>query len=433
MIVVVRLLLIHQNLPGQYRHLLSYYGRQSGCQVVGLGEMRHLRANIRQPIPGVRLVGYTTPRTPTATTPATMRTTEAAVERGQSVLAVLLRLKKAGFYPDIVYAHPGWGETLFLKDVYPQARLIHFCEFYYHTTGQDFNFDPEFPNDAADVLRLRIRNLHHLMALEQADVGISPTIWQKSRFPEAYRSKIEVVHDGVDTQVVKPDPEAFVHFPDKNLRLTQKDEVITFVSRNLEPYRGFHTFMRALPDLLKKKPSAHVIVVGANGVSYGRRLEKGSYREKYLGEIDGHFDAKRVHFVGKLPYSTYLNVLQVSTAHIYLTYPFVLSWSMMEAMASGCLVIGSRTAPVEEVITHGENGLLVDFFSPEQLVEAIQSVCEDGTRMQAMRERARQTIIERYDLQKVCLPRQKALIESGLFESTDVQISSTQSVEAQSE
>lgn len=407
----MRLLLIHQNLPGQYRHLLLHYGQQADCEVVGLGEMRRLKQNIRQPIPGVRLVGYPTPRGATRTTPSTLRTTESAVQRGQCVMVALLKLKKAGFHPDVVYAHPGWGETLFLKDVFPQAKLIHFCEFYYNTVSQDFNFDPEFPNNAEDVLRLRIRNLHHLMALEQADIGIAPTVWQQTRFPAAYRSKISVIHDGVDTRAIAPDPEAFLQFPHKRLRLTRKDEVITFVSRNLEPYRGFHTFMRSLPELLKVRPNARVIIVGGDDVSYGRRLAEGSYRQKYLAEIQGRFDSSRVHFVGKLPYSTFLRVLQVSTAHVYLTYPFVLSWSMMEAMAAGCLVIGSRTPPVEEVITHEENGLLVDFFSPAELVDAVQRVCEDPTRMQGIRENARQSIIDGYDLKSVCLPRQRAVIE----------------------
>lgn len=407
----MRLLLIHQNLPGQYRHLLMHYGQQPDCQVVGLGEMRRLRENFRKPIPGVRLVGYETPPAVTATALPTLRTTEAAVQRGQIVLKVLLDLKKAGFYPDVVYAHPGWGETLFLKDVFPRARLLHFCEFYYHTNGQDFNFDPEFPNNADDVLRLRIRNLHHLMALEQADLGIAPTVWQQTRFPAAYQSKIEVIHDGVDTQIVTPDSQAFVQLPQKQLRLTKKDEVITFVSRNLEPYRGFHVFMRALPDLLKSRPKAHVIIVGGNEVSYGRRPAKGTYREAFLTEVGDRIDASRVHFVGKLPYATFLRVLQVSTAHVYLTYPFVLSWSMMEAMAAGCLVIGSKTQPVEEVITHEENGLLVDFFSTQQLVEAVQRVCEEPTRMQALRERARRTVVDRYDLKTVCLPKQRGLME----------------------
>jgi len=409
----MRLLLIHQNLPGQYRHLLVHYGQQSDCQVVGLGEARRLKENFRAPIPGVKLVGYQTPPPSKATTMPTLRATEAAVTRGQVVLKALLKIKKAGFYPDVVYAHPGWGETLFLKDVFPKSRLLHFCEFYYNTTGQDFSFDPEFPNSADDVLRLRIRNMHHLMALEQADVGIAPTLWQRTRFPVAYQPKIEVVHDGVDTDHVKPDDQAFIEFPHKKLRLTKTDEVITFVSRNLEPYRGFHVFMRALPELLKARPNAHVVIVGGSDVSYGRRPAKGTYRELYLAEVGDRIDFSRVHFVGKVPYALFLRLLQVSTAHVYLTYPFVLSWSMMEAMAAGCLVIGSRTPPVEEVITHEKNGLLVDFFSSQQLVESIQRVCEEPTRMQEVRERARQTIVARYDLQNLCLPRQKVLIEFG--------------------
>lgn len=395
-----------------------YYGQQPGCEVVGMGEMRRLKENIRKPIPGVKLVGYETPPATSATTLPTLRSTEAAVQRGQVALTALLRLKKAGFYPDVVYAHPGWGETLFLKDVFPRARLVHFCEFYYHTIGQDFNFDPEFPSSAEDVLRLRVRNFHHLMALEQADIGIAPTMWQKTRFPSSYQTKIEVIHDGVDTQLVAPDSEAFLQFPKKQLRLTRKDEVITFVSRNLEPYRGFHTFMRTLPELLKARPKARVIIVGGNDVSYGSRLPKGTYREKYLAEIEGRYDASRVHFVGKLPYKTFLHVLQVSTAHIYLTYPFVLSWSMMEAMSAGCLVIGSRTPPVEEVIEDGKNGLLVDFFSSDELIHAITRVCEAPDRLQGIREHARRTIIERYDLKKVCLPRQKQIIEDLPQDST---------------
>jgi glycosyltransferase involved in cell wall biosynthesis len=422
----MRLLLIHQNLPGQYRHLLMHYGQRSDCQVVGLGEIRRLQENFRHPIPGVRLMGYATPPATKTTTLPILRTTEAAVQRGHSVLNALLRLKKAGFYPDVVYAHPGWGETLFLKDVFPKARLLHFCEFYYNTTGQDFSFDPEFPNTGGDVLRLRTRNLHHLMALEQADVGIAPTVWQQTRFPLTYQSKIAVVHDGVDTTIVKPDAEAFVEFPKKNLRLTRQNEVITFVSRNLEPYRGFHTFIRALPDLMRTRPHAHVIIVGGNEVSYGRRLAAGTYREKYLAEIDGKFDTQRVHFVGKVPYETFLRVLQVSTAHVYLTYPFVLSWSMMEAMAAGCVVIGSRTPPVQEIISHDKNGLLVDFFSPHELVEAVERVCGDPTSMEGLRERARRTIVDQYDLKSVCLPKQQALIEStktilsGTKDDTDV-------------
>lgn len=174
--------------------------------------------------------------------------------------------------------------------------------------------------------------------------------------------------------------------------------------------------MRALPDLLTARPKAHVVIVGGNDVSYGRRPAKGNYRDKYLAEVRDRIDSKRVHFVGKLSYAIFLRVLQVSTAHIYLTYPFVLSWSMLEAMAAmaaGCLVIGSRTAPVEEVITHEENGLLVDFFSTDELVETVRRVCDEPSRVRSVRENARRTIMERFDLKTVCLPRQRELIEDG--------------------
>lgn len=406
----MRILFIHQNLPGQFKHLLAAYGSMPDTQVVGLGEMRRLRENIRAPIPGVRFIGYEAPKPVTATSPTTLRTTEAAVQRGQAVLSALLKLKHGGFYPDVVYAHPGWGETLFLKDVYPRARLVHFCEFYYNTEGQDFNFDPEFPNSVEDVLRLRTRNMHHLMALEQADVGIAPTHWQKSRFPTRYHEKIHVVHDGIDTAALCPDHEAFVEFPKKKLRLTRDDEVVTFVSRNLEPYRGFHIFMRALPELLRRRPKVHVIVIGGDDVSYGKRLPQGTYRQRALSEVGHEIDFSRVHFCGKVPYSTFKRVLQVSSAHVYLTYPFVLSWSLLEAMASGCLVIGSKTAPVEEVIEHGKNGLLVDFFSPAQIVDRLDDVLSDRHAFLPIRQLARDTVVRRYGLKESCIDVQMGIL-----------------------
>jgi glycosyltransferase involved in cell wall biosynthesis len=249
------------------------------------------------------------------------------------------------------------------------------------------------------------------MALEQADLGVSPTYWQKSRFPDLYRHKIEVVHDGVDTDAVRPDAEAFLYFPAKHLRLSASDEVITFVSRNLEPYRGFHIFMRSLPELMAARPKAHVVIVGGDEVSYGKRLSGDSYRNRALREIAGSVDLKRVHFVGKIQYNTYLRVLQVSSAHIYLTYPFVLSWSMLEAMAAGCLVVGSRTAPVEEIITDGVNGLLVDFFTKKELLDAVIRALDGPEDMVDIRRQARRTIQDRYDLSRICLPRQRELIE----------------------
>jgi glycosyltransferase involved in cell wall biosynthesis len=410
----VRVLLIHQNLPGQYRHLLAHLGAQSGVEVVGLGEMKRLQANVLRPVSGVRFVGYQMPAQTTNQTPRLLPTTEDAVIRGRAVLAALLRLKRQGFIPDVVYAHPGWGETLFLRDVFPGIRLLSYCEFYYNGSGQDFGFDPEFPVTYSDVLAVRVQNMHHLMALESADVGISPTLWQKSRFPQIYWPRIDVVHDGIDSELVRPDTDASITLGSGTV-LRAGDEILTYVARNLEPYRGFHAFMRALPEILAARPSARVVVVGGDDVSYGKRLSGQTYRQLYVDEIRGRVDLSRVHFLGRLAYRDFLRVLQVSRTHVYLTYPFVLSWSLMEAMSCECLIVGSDTAPVREVIRDGSNGFLVDFFDRRALIERVVDCLASPGRNDDLRRRARADVISSFDLRKVCLPRQHDLIFGSPF------------------
>jgi glycosyltransferase involved in cell wall biosynthesis len=207
------------------------------------------------------------------------------------------------------------------------------------------------------------------------------------------------VHDGIDTDLIAPGAPG-------------EEELITYVARNLEPYRGFHVFMRAIPEIQRRRPKARIAIVGGDEVSYSARLPEGqTYRARLLRELDGRIDLSRVHFLGKLPYRRYLEVLSKSSIHVYLTYPFVLSWSLLEAMASGCLVLGSRTPPVEEVIRDGENGLLVDFFSTEAIAHKIDSALQMQKELRALREAARRTVVERYDLKRVCLPAQVALVE----------------------
>jgi glycosyltransferase involved in cell wall biosynthesis len=387
----MRLLFVHQNFPGQYRHLAEHYAA-AGHEVVAIGEVANVKRNA--PLPGVRLFGYENKEKPSVGFNASVLQASA---RGRAVAAACLRLRKAGFSPDVVFAHIGWGEALFLKDVFPDARIVLYCEYFYRSRGGDVGFDPGYPATAEQMLRLRVMNAPLLMSLDASDVGLAPTRWQWSRFPAPQRPRIAVIHDGIDTDLLCPSG-------------STEPELITYVARNLEPYRGFHVFMRAIPEIQRRRPRARIVVVGGEDVSYSPRLPAGeTYKKRLLKELAGKIDLSRIHFTGRIPYAQYLDLLRRSAAHVYLTYPFVLSWSMLEAMSAGCLVIGSRTAPVEEVICDGENGLLVDFFDREALAARIDEALSLDSK--PLRAAARRTVIQRYDLKSICLPAQERLVE----------------------
>jgi glycosyltransferase involved in cell wall biosynthesis len=257
-----------------------------------------------------------------------------------------------------------------------------------------------------------VKNANILLNLESCDWGVCPTEWQKRQHPDAFHPRITVIHDGIDTERARPDPSAVLALPEFGLRVKAGEEVVTYVARHLEPYRGFHVFMRALPELQRLRPQARVVVVGGDQVSYGKPpAGGGTWRETMLKELEGRLDLGRIHFLGQVPYPTLLSLFQVSAVHVYLTYPFVLSWSMLEAMSAGCLIVGSRTPPVEEVIEDGVNGQLVDFFSPEQIAARTAEVLANPGAFARLRARARDHIISRYDLKTICLPRHIALLE----------------------
>ena len=373
-----RFLFVHQNFPGQYRHLAAHYAADAGCRVVAVGEKPNLA---RQPrLPGVQLLGYDIQFENHNPFEASVLR---AIQRGKRVAAGAAHLRRQGFRPDVIFTHIGWGEALFLKDVFPDARVLLYNEFFYRAQGGDVGFDREFPMSAEKVLRLRVMNAPLLMSLDASDWGMAPTRWQQKQFPAAYAERMSVIHDGIDTDVVTPG--------------TPDEELITYVARNLEPYRGFHVFMRAIPEIQKRRPKARIVIVGGDEVSYSPRLPPGqTYRQRLLKEIEGKADLSRVQFTGRIPYAEYLSILRRSSVHVYLTYPFVLSWSLLEAMSAGCLVVGSRTPPVEEVIRDGENGLLTDFFSTEQLAARIDHALSKD--FSPLRDAARKTVVERFDL-----------------------------------
>lgn len=393
-------LFIHQNFPGQFRHLAPALAAQ-GHQVVGLG-MCQPAVETR----GVRYVRHAVEAGVRPSAPPQLKDLQDKVARGESAAAALQALKDQGLAPDVIFVHPGWGEALFVKDVFPQAKVLIYAEYYYQSEGGDSFFDPEFsrPNAAA-VQRLRLRNTHLLHAMSAADGALSPTMFQRDRHPAWFRERISVIHDGIDSDRFRPDARASVQLRSAGLTLRPGDEVVVFVARQLEPYRGYHIFMRALPELLRRRPDARVVIVGGDGVSYGAAPPKGqTWKQIFRDEVGDGIDGGRVHFVGKVPHEVLTQLMQVAAVYTYLTYPFVLSWSLMEAMSCGCLIVASDTAPVREVIEHGRNGLLVDFFDHQALAATVADALERRDSLQGLRDAARQTIVERYDLTRQCLP-----------------------------
>ncbi len=414
----MRILFVHQNFPAQFKFLAPALAKDTNNQVMALT----MAAQPTQQWQGVQIVRYGVKRQSTPNIHPWVVDMETKIIRGEAAFYAAQQLKKIGFEPDIIIAHCGWGESLFLKDVWPNAKLAIYSEFYYHAQGADVGFDPEFPVSIVDECRIRVKNANNLLHFEVADAGISPTFWQASTFPARFREKISVIHDGIDTQAIQPNSHIVMNFKqgDAELSFSRQDEVITFVARNLEPYRGYHIFMRALPNILKQRPNAKVLIIGADGVSYGKAAPKGqTWKSIFLNEVKEQLDMSRVFFLGQVPYPQFIALLQLSRVHIYLTYPYVLSWSLLEAMSAGCAIVASNTAPLKEAIIDEETGLLVDFFDTKALTQKVCELLQNPLKAQKLGKSARLFAQKNYDLKTVCLPKQLAWV-NGLFNEKKV-------------
>ncbi|MBM5800512.1 MAG: glycosyltransferase [Cyanobacteria bacterium K_DeepCast_35m_m2_023] len=409
-----KVLFVHQNYPGQFRHLAPAL-MHSGWDVLALRQ----GANSGQPplphkIHGVRVVSWQARRGTTLAAHPWAHDSETKLIRAEAAAIRCEQLKQQGWSPDLIVGHPGWGELLFLRHLWPDVPQLHFLEFHYAASGLDVGFDPEFPQTSwQDAARVTAKAGPSLLNLSNMDRGLSPTEFQASTYPAWVRERIHVIHDGIDTRRVAPNREARFKLGPQGPELRPGDPVLTFVNRNLEPYRGYHRLMRALPAIQRACPKAITVIVGADGVSYGAAAPTGtSWKQVFLDEVAAELDLSRVVFTGHLAYDSYLKLLQVSACHIYLTYPFVLGWSCLEALAAGAVVVGSATAPVQEVISDGDNGLLVDFFDQQAMVDQVCDVLNHPQRYAPLRQAARARVIERYDLHSVCLPAQLALVRS---------------------
>jgi glycosyltransferase involved in cell wall biosynthesis len=401
----LKLLFVHQNFPGQFLHLAPEMQRR-GHDVRAIADAANGTAEL---VP-TRRYSFKAAEVDAKATRLGRNYTVMS-DRGVVAARLARQMRAEGYVPDVIFGHSGWGETLFLKEVWPEAKLLVYAEFYYRGHGADAGFDPEYQKSGFDQMMISQGRAAYLaQSLVHADRGLSPTHWQASTHPPALRQQIDVLFDGVNCDRLTPNPAARFALPDGRV-LQSGDEVLTFVNRNLEPYRGYHTFMRALPEVLAARPEAQVVIVGGDGNSYSFPPPEGTtWKHVILDEVKDRLDMSRVHFVGKIPYDGLIDLYHVTRAYAYLTYPFVLSWSMVEAMAAGALVIGSRTAPVEEMITDGQTGRLVDFFDVPGWSAALIDALARPDAYQTMRDAARHMVRKKYDLKSVCLPAQVDLL-----------------------
>ena len=405
----MNILFIHQNFPGQYRHVVRALPVSANRKLVALGVEA-----LQEPIPdGVQAIRYGIHRGNASDVHPWALETETKVIRGEACANAAHQLRQAGFNPQLICAHPGWGESLFLREIWPEVPILHYQEFFYQSRGFDLDFDPATQGAISwqKAARGQMKNAALQLALEASSWNVCPTSFQRSTFPAHWQESISAIHDGIDTNAAKPNPSVQpLKLPD-GTKLRRGEPLITFVNRSIEPYRGCHTFIRAIPELQRRCPKARIVIVGREtGVSYGAVCPDGEWKDLFLREIEGQYDPSRVHFTGMLPYAPFLHLLQLSQAHVYLTYPFVLSWSLLEAMSTQCAIVGSATAPVQEVIQHGHNGLLVDFFDHQALAESVAELLQKRDLAETLGRNARATILKDYSLEQ-CLPRHLALME----------------------
>ena len=403
----MRLLFVHQNMPGQYRELLAWLVGQGGHELVFLTQRRDYPE-----IPGVRKVVYRPHHVPAKDGYGLSMVWEEAAGAGYGAALAMATLRDEGFAPDIVLGHTGWGELLFVKQVWPDTPVMGFFEYYYRAKGGPVGFDPEEPPAATAPFLLAARNAVPNSAIQAVDRGISPTLWQRDTFPASFHDRLSVCHDGIRTDRLGPDPGVELNLGRAG-RLTRDDEVVTYVARNMERTRGFHVLMRALPAIQAARPAARILIVGGSDVSYGRAsATDGGFRAELEAEVGDRIDWDRVHFLGRVPYASFQKIVQIGRCHIYLTMPFVLSWSLLEAMAMEATIVASDVAPVREVMTDGETGRLVPFHDPAALAATVADVLARPEAHAALGPAARAHVVAEYDFLTACLPRQIAEINA---------------------
>ncbi len=401
----MRYLFVHQNFPGQYLHLLRHLCTDPANEIVFISEPNS------NAIEGVRRVLYQAPKPDQDGLHQVVRDFDMAARRAELVAGLAGNLKRLGFVPDIVIGHHGWGELLDIQDVFPDVPVLGYFEFYYRTDGQDVDYDPEFPINADRFPRIRAMNVVNHLALTMGQHGQTPTEWQRTRYPEWAQPQLRLIREGAQLDICKPAPAARREsFSIGDFHVAPGEKLVTYVARNLEPYRGFHVMMRALPEILAR-PDVKVVLVGGDDVSYGARLSEGTWREHLQKELAGKYDASRVLLPGQVLYDVYRRMLNRSDAHVYLTYPFVASWSLREALASGCAIVAADVQSVTEFISDGRNGLLVSGLDPKAVAQGVLRLLEDDKLNRKLRGAARRYAERHLDMKDYLAAMQATIAE----------------------
>jgi len=387
---MIKVLFIHPNFPGQFKHIIPALLEEGNYQLAYISRKKTIKNG-----EGILFEQYEFDKQHHQGVHRYLQYTQEAVREAREVCLCANNLVNKGFIPDIVIGHTGWGGLLFIKDMFANARIIAYCELYFsHEFDQLSKPDERATNDRKAFLRCR--NLHTLMQMESMDVGITPTEYQLKSHPPMLQQKMITIHEGVDSKVCTPDSLAQFPVPGKDIILSKKDTVITYVSRGFEPARGFFQYMEALEILCRELPNAHFVLVGGEKAFYSGHPGERSYKQQALEKYQ--FDHDRVHFTGRLVHEGFRKVIQISSAHVYLTRPLFLSWSAVEAMSMAAPMVAADEALVRELMTDGETALLVDYSKPGEIADAVKKLVADPDLAEELAGNARAKIVNEYDI-----------------------------------
>jgi glycosyltransferase involved in cell wall biosynthesis len=403
----MHVLFVHQNFPAQFGAIAARLAGMPGCRATFISRsaprsttQTGATAVDARELAGVQQIQYHVRGGATASTHYCSRTFENATWHSHGIYEALRA--RPDVRPDLIVGHSGFCSTLFLRELY-DCPIINYFEFFYRTRNSDMDFRRDFPKLEIDALRARNRNATLLLDLENCDAGYSPTQYQKSLFPARYQDKLRTIFDGVDTCQWRPREGLSRRVGGRNIPDEMK--IVTYVSRGMESMRGFDIFMRAARLLCQRRRDVLFVVVGEDRVCYGgdkKVTGEKTFKQWVLEQAD--YDLSRFLFTGWLPAAQLAELLALTDLHIYLTVPFVLSWSLMNALACGATVLASDTPPVKEMIEHGQNGLLVDFFDVESIAQAAGRVLDAPADYRPLGAAGVELIRGRYSLE-VCVPQ----------------------------